>query len=60
MNKIKCIKLSLHEDFIKKLILNLASKRLLCISYEITDELSEAIVNAFSNNEEGVIIIPKK
>jgi hypothetical protein len=59
-NKIRCIKLSLHDAIIKELILNLSCKRTLGISYEITDGLAEVVVDAFSNDKEGVILIPKR
>lgn len=56
MNKIKCIKLSLHDDIVKDLEWQLRYR----MFYGSVRELAEAVVFAINNNEEGVIIIPKK
>jgi hypothetical protein len=56
VNKIKCIKLSIHEDILKDLEWQLRYG----MFYGIVRELAESVVHAFDNYEEGVIIVPKK
>jgi len=55
-NSIKSIKLSIHEDILKDLEWQLRYN----IFYNSIRELAEAVMDAFSNNREGVIVVPKK
>jgi len=59
MNKIKFIKLGLHEDIINKLNDYLIKTYPFQEFYTLHNEIIRKIVNTYREDLEGIIIIPK-